>query len=90
MLELKTLRDVAALGVEPSTLRESALIMRDLNTLHVAARRPQGDHSSRGGPGVCRLAGGGSRIRTVGPAWHDQGLKTALVSPLAPAPHTSR
>jgi hypothetical protein len=31
----------------------------DLNALHVAARRPQGDHSSQEGPGVCRLAGGG-------------------------------
>jgi hypothetical protein len=29
--------------------------------------RPQGDHSSREGPRVCRLAGGGKRIRTPGP-----------------------
>jgi hypothetical protein len=48
----------------------------DLNALHVAARRPQGDHSSQEGPGVYRLAGGAKGIRTGGPtssgAWrHD-------------------
>jgi hypothetical protein len=39
----------------------------DLNALHAAARRPQGDHSSQEGPGVCRLPAGGRRIRTLGP-----------------------
>ena len=34
------------------------------NTLHVAARRPQGDNSSREGPGVCRLAAGGEWTRS--------------------------
>jgi hypothetical protein len=36
------------------------------------ARRPQGDHSSREGPGVCRLAGGGKRIRTSSPVRMDR------------------
>jgi hypothetical protein len=66
--------------------------LTDLARRSVPGKRHQGRRAAKEAMALLEvrtgLAAGGSRIRTSGPAWLDQGLKTAFVSPLLILPPT--